>query len=160
VLEAVEVGQRAPEAVLVDKVVALRRDLAGRTFAIWGLAFKPNTDDMREAPSRVIVAELLRRGARVRAFDPVAADEARAKQCLNHFSPGRPADGAHTDLGGLTIILPLRLSDPAGRALAQASTSEINPWRPRTYCCAGEPDLPANVEASMPMSYAAAETCS
>jgi UDPglucose 6-dehydrogenase len=51
-------------------------DLAGRTFALWGLAFKPNTDDMREAPSRVVVAELLKRGARVRAYDPVARDEA------------------------------------------------------------------------------------
>jgi UDPglucose 6-dehydrogenase len=58
--------------VLVDKVVALRRGPAGRTFALWGLAFKPNTDDMREAPSRVIVHELLRRGAAIQAYDPVA----------------------------------------------------------------------------------------
>ena len=51
-------------------------DLHGKTFALWGLAYKPNTDDMREAPSRVIVAELTRRGAKVRAYDPVAAQEA------------------------------------------------------------------------------------
>jgi UDPglucose 6-dehydrogenase len=51
-------------------------DLAGRSFALWGLAFKPNTDDMREAPSRVVIAELLKRGARIRAYDPVARDEA------------------------------------------------------------------------------------
>ena len=51
-------------------------DLHAKTFALWGLAYKPNTDDMREAPSRVIVAELTRRGAKVRAYDPVAAQEA------------------------------------------------------------------------------------
>jgi UDPglucose 6-dehydrogenase len=44
---------------------------------VWGLAFKPNTDDMREAPSRPLIAELLRRGARVKAYDPVAIDESK-----------------------------------------------------------------------------------
>ncbi len=52
-------------------------DLAGRTFAIWGLAFKPRTDDMREAPSLVVVNELLKAGAIVRAHDPEALDNAR-----------------------------------------------------------------------------------
>ena len=51
-------------------------DLGGKTIALWGLAFKPNTDDMRGAPSRTIVAELTRRGAQVRAYDPVASQEA------------------------------------------------------------------------------------
>jgi len=50
--------------------------LQGKAFAVWGLAFKPNTDDMREAPSRVVIAELVKRGARVRAYDPVAMEEA------------------------------------------------------------------------------------
>jgi UDPglucose 6-dehydrogenase len=77
VLQAVEDANERQKHVLVDKVVArFGEDLAGRTFALWGLAFKPNTDDMREAPSRVIVAELVRRGARLRAYDPVAMDEA------------------------------------------------------------------------------------
>ncbi|EGJ10069.1 UDP-glucose dehydrogenase family protein [Rubrivivax benzoatilyticus] len=78
VLEAVESVNDRQKLVLVDKIVArYGEDLAGRTFALWGLAFKPNTDDMREAPSRVVVEALLARGARVRAYDPVAMDEAR-----------------------------------------------------------------------------------
>ena len=52
-------------------------DLRGRHFALWGLAFKPDTDDLREAPSRVIVAELARRGARITAHDPEAMAAAR-----------------------------------------------------------------------------------
>jgi UDPglucose 6-dehydrogenase len=77
VLKAVEAANERQKHVLVDKVVArFGENLAGRTFAIWGLAFKPNTDDMRDAPSRVIVAELARRGATLRAYDPVAMEEA------------------------------------------------------------------------------------
>jgi UDPglucose 6-dehydrogenase len=78
VLSAVESANERQKRVLVDKVV--RRfgdDLSGRCFALWGLAFKPNTDDMREAPSRVIVDALVARGATIRAYDPVATDEAR-----------------------------------------------------------------------------------
>ncbi len=52
-------------------------NIEGKVFALWGLAFKPNTDDMREAPSRRVIEELLREGARVRVYDPVAMDEAR-----------------------------------------------------------------------------------
>jgi len=78
VLDAVESANERQKRVLVDKVVArFGADLSGRQFALWGLAFKPNTDDMREAPSRVIIAELLVRGARVSVYDPVAMDEAR-----------------------------------------------------------------------------------
>jgi UDP-glucose 6-dehydrogenase len=78
VLTAVEAANETQKRVLVDKVVArFGEDLQGRRFALWGLAFKPDTDDMREAPSRVIVHELLRRGAAIQAYDPVAMDEAR-----------------------------------------------------------------------------------
>lgn len=78
VLNAVEAANDAQKLRLVEKVVAaFGDDLSGRRFALWGLAFKPNTDDMREAPSRVIVDELTRRGAEVVAFDPVASEEAR-----------------------------------------------------------------------------------
>jgi UDPglucose 6-dehydrogenase len=78
VLAAVEAVNESQKRVLVDKIVArFGPRLEGRSFAIWGLAFKPNTDDMREAPSRVVVADLLARGAAVRVYDPVALDEAR-----------------------------------------------------------------------------------
>lgn len=77
-LAAVERVNEAQKRVLVDKIVArLGADLRKRTIALWGLAFKPDTDDMREAPSRVIVEALLALGARVVAYDPVAMDEAR-----------------------------------------------------------------------------------
>jgi UDPglucose 6-dehydrogenase len=77
-LSAVERANQRQKHVLVDRIVErFGADLSGRVFALWGLAFKPDTDDMREAPSRVVVAELLRRGARIVAHDPVAMDEAR-----------------------------------------------------------------------------------
>ena len=77
VLQAVEDANERQKQVLVEKIVRrFGENLAGRCFALWGLAFKPNTDDMREAPSRVIVAELVRRGATIRAYDPVAMEEA------------------------------------------------------------------------------------
>jgi len=78
VLSAVEAANDAQKKVLVDKICArFGTALGGRHFALWGLAFKPNTDDMREAPSRVIIDALLQRGASVVAYDPVAMDEAR-----------------------------------------------------------------------------------
>ncbi|WP_118179391.1 UDP-glucose dehydrogenase family protein [Paraburkholderia phosphatilytica] len=78
ILEAVEDVNHEQKEVLVRKITrTLGDDLSGLTFAVWGLAFKPNTDDMREAPSRRVIAELLARGAQVRAYDPVASDEAK-----------------------------------------------------------------------------------
>jgi UDPglucose 6-dehydrogenase len=78
VLQAVEAANDRQKHVLVDRVVErFGEDLHGRTFALWGLAFKPNTDDMRDAPSRVIIQALSQRGAAVQAYDPVATHEAR-----------------------------------------------------------------------------------
>ena len=78
VLQAVEQANERQKQVLVERVLArFGEDLRGRTFAIWGLAFKPNTDDMREAPSRVIIEQLSRRGAAIQAYDPVAMPEAQ-----------------------------------------------------------------------------------
>ncbi len=80
ILEAVEDVNERQKQVLADRVVArFGEDLSGRTFAVWGLAFKPNTDDMREAPSLVTIEALLGRGAMVAAHDPVAMDEARRR---------------------------------------------------------------------------------
>jgi UDPglucose 6-dehydrogenase len=76
VIDAVEVANDAQKHVLLDKIVAhFGTDLSGRTFAVWGLAFKPNTDDMREAPSRVLMEGLWARGAKVIAHDPAATHE-------------------------------------------------------------------------------------
>ena len=78
ILAAVEAVNNHQKRVLLDKIEAhFGSDLSGRCFALWGLAFKPNTDDMREAPARVLLEGLWQRGARVRAHDPVAMDEAR-----------------------------------------------------------------------------------
>jgi UDPglucose 6-dehydrogenase len=78
VLEAVHAVNDAQKLVLVGKIVRhFGEDLRGRRFAIWGLAFKPGTDDRREAPSRIVIQALLRRGAEVVAHDPVAIAEAR-----------------------------------------------------------------------------------
>jgi UDPglucose 6-dehydrogenase len=78
VLGAVEAANDAQKKILVDKIVArFGGDLSGRRFAVWGLAFKPNTDDMREAPSRVVIESLAQLGAAISAYDPVAMDEAK-----------------------------------------------------------------------------------
>jgi UDPglucose 6-dehydrogenase len=78
VLAAVEEANAAQKLRLADKITArFGADLSGRTLAVWGLAFKPNTDDMREAPSRAVIEGLIGRGARVVAYDPVAMHEAQ-----------------------------------------------------------------------------------
>ena len=78
ILRAVEAANDAQKHVLGRKIGAhFGRNLAGRHFALWGLAFKANTDDMREAPSRVVIGDLLASGASVTAYDPEAMNEAR-----------------------------------------------------------------------------------
>lgn len=77
ILEAVESVNETQKRLLLDWVTArFGDDLSGRRFAVWGLAFKPNTDDMREAPSLVTIPGLLELGATVAAHDPVAMEEA------------------------------------------------------------------------------------
>ena len=75
ILDAVEAVNDTQKQILAGK--RFGEDLSGRRFAVWGLAFKPNTDDMREAPARELIAELLRRGATITAYDPVAMHEAQ-----------------------------------------------------------------------------------
>jgi UDPglucose 6-dehydrogenase len=78
ILGAVEEVNARQKTVLFGKIRQhFKGQLKGLTIALWGLAFKPQTDDMREAPSRTLIELLLKAGARVRAYDPVAADEAR-----------------------------------------------------------------------------------
>ncbi|OPX30427.1 MAG: UDP-glucose 6-dehydrogenase [Gemmatimonadaceae bacterium 4484_173] len=78
ILEAVTEVNRRQKQVLGSKVTKeFGEDLSGLTFGIWGLSFKPNTDDMRDAPSVVIINELLERGAQVKAYDPEATEYAR-----------------------------------------------------------------------------------
>ena len=106
VLRAVESANDAQKRVLIEKIVQrFGEDLSGRRFALWGLAFKPNTDDMREAPSRVVIAELLARGASVCAYDPVAMAEARRVLAgSDGLSFADSAMGALTDADALVIV--------------------------------------------------------
>ncbi|MBV8805654.1 MAG: UDP-glucose/GDP-mannose dehydrogenase family protein, partial [Sinobacteraceae bacterium] len=77
-LDSVEAVNKRQKEVLFEKISKhFGGDLKGKTIAMWGLAFKPGTDDMREAPSRTIIDLLLQAGAQVRAYDPVAALEAK-----------------------------------------------------------------------------------
>jgi len=79
VVAAVEQANEAQKRLLGEKIRArFGADLKGRCIAVWGLAFKPNTDDLREAPSLALIDDLLAAGAQVRAYDPVAGKAARA----------------------------------------------------------------------------------
>jgi UDPglucose 6-dehydrogenase len=91
ILQAVEKVNDVQKSILTRKIVAkYGEDLSGLSFAVWGLAFKPNTDDMREAPSRVLLQELVARGARIKAYDPVAMPE--TKRVLELDFAGREAE--------------------------------------------------------------------
>ncbi|WP_420571283.1 UDP-glucose dehydrogenase family protein [Kordia sp.] len=80
ILDAVINVNDKQKTALIPKVVShLGEDLSGKTIALWGLAFKPETDDIREAPSLYIIDELLARGAKLKAFDPEAMDNVKAK---------------------------------------------------------------------------------
>jgi UDPglucose 6-dehydrogenase len=84
ILQAVEAVNHDQKRMLVNKIFArYGTNLAGKKFALWGLAFKPNTNDMRDAPSRVVIQALIRAGAQVAAHDPVAEKEARRALSLD-----------------------------------------------------------------------------
>ena len=87
IAEAVEAVNDAQKSVIPDRIVAkYGEDLHGKTFALWGLSFKPETDDMREAPSITVVTELTKRGAKIRAYDP------QAYEMAGHYLAHIPAD--------------------------------------------------------------------
>ena len=101
ILEAVELVNKDQKKIPVNKIVHhFGSDLEGKTFALWGLSFKPETDDMRDAPSRVVMEALWSMGAKVRAFDPVATGEAhriygdREDLVLESEDPYRVLEGA------------------------------------------------------------------
>ncbi len=103
-LNSVEEVNEKQKKLLVEKVVRrFGEDLKGRCFAIWGLAFKPRTDDMREAPAIVIIEELLRRGAKIEAHDPEALNEAR-KHFNDRISYHRLNYDALQDVDALLIV--------------------------------------------------------
>jgi UDPglucose 6-dehydrogenase len=96
ILHAVEDRNRAQKERLFEKILGrFGARLAGMTFGVWGLAFKPGTDDIREAPSLVLIERLLAAGASVRAFDPVAMDNARRSLPRDWFAPGKLSLVAH-----------------------------------------------------------------
>src|SRR3989338_2969057 len=84
IIETVDRVNEEQKLLPVKKIKTLLQTLKGKKIAIWGLAFKPGTDDMREAPSLAVIKELQKAGARIQAFDPVA--EARAKALLKHVN--------------------------------------------------------------------------
>ncbi|MBI9089845.1 MAG: UDP-glucose/GDP-mannose dehydrogenase family protein [Desulfobacterium sp.] len=89
-LSAVESRNQLQKQRLFQKIVArFGNDLSGFSFAVWGLAFKPGTDDMREAPSVVLINDLVKAGAKVRAYDPVAMNEARREFPQEWFDDNR-----------------------------------------------------------------------
>ena len=78
VLNSVEVANNNQKLILVKKIVSeYGEDLNGKLFAIWGLSFKPGTDDMREAPSITVIGELIKRGASIIAYDPISMEESK-----------------------------------------------------------------------------------
>ena len=104
ILEAVEIANESQKNVLAQRVVKrFGEDLAGLSFAVWGLAFKPNTDDMREAPSLTLIRDLLSRGAVVRSFDPVATNEAR--HVLGEHTHHRYCDNAMSALSDTDALI-------------------------------------------------------
>ena len=79
VIEAVEAVNERQKTIVCDKLQAMIGDVKGRTIALWGLSFKPETDDMREAPALVVIDRLLRDRATVKVFDSIAMDECRRR---------------------------------------------------------------------------------
>jgi UDPglucose 6-dehydrogenase len=104
ILEAVETVNEAQKLVLLSRLDRhFGKSLGGRTIAVWGLSFKPRTDDMREAPAVPIIEGLLARGAKVQAFDPEARDVAR-KQFGRRITYARHAYDALVGADALLIV--------------------------------------------------------
>jgi UDPglucose 6-dehydrogenase len=98
IVEAVINANKKQKERMIEKIVKMAGELKGKTIGILGLSFKPNTDDMRDAPSVDIINGLLKRGAKIKAYDPVAMDEARKifnddiKYCKNSYDAAEGSD--------------------------------------------------------------------
>ena len=105
ILQAVEDVNEDQKLVLFNKVnKAFGGNLAGKHFAMWGLSFKPNTDDMREAPSLVIIDQLLEAGATVKAYDPVAMEEAQHQHLGHRIQYAQDEYDALKDADALLLV--------------------------------------------------------
>ncbi|MBN7812878.1 UDP-glucose/GDP-mannose dehydrogenase family protein [Algoriphagus sp. H41] len=105
VLQSVEDVNDDQKYILANKVKAhFGGDLSGMTFAMWGLSFKPNTDDMREAPASVIIDQLREAGAKVKAYDPVAMKEAEAHYIFDKVTYCKDAYDALVDADALLLV--------------------------------------------------------
>jgi UDPglucose 6-dehydrogenase len=162
ILDAVEAANEAQKQVVGQKIVKhFGADLKGRHFALWGLAFKPNTDDMREAPSLELIRELTGRGATVSAYDPVAMHE--AGRILKGTAGVNFADGPMAALEGadaLAIVTEWKEFRSPDFAAIKAKLKQAtifdgrNLYDPRmvrdlgfTYLPIGRPDLRAGAGA-------------
>jgi len=127
IVEATETVNRTQKNVLVERVCAhFGADLRGLRLGVWGLAFKPNTDDMRDAPSRTVIPGLLGRGAEVLVHDPVASSE--AKRALS-ADLGRPVG----EVDGLTFV-----DSPLGALADVDALLVLTEWK-----CFHNPDFDA-----------------
>lgn len=105
VLQSVEDVNDDQKHVLVKKIKKhFGEDLSGKTFAMWGLSFKPNTDDMRESPSIVIIDELLAAGAKVKAYDPIAMKEAQHIYIGDKITYAKDSYDALVDADALLLV--------------------------------------------------------
>lgn len=103
-LEAVEAVNNQQKKVLFDKIYRhYDQDLKGKSFAVWGLSFKPNTDDIREAPALILIEALLAAGAQVRVYDPQAMNEAR-KLLQDQVHWGEDVYDSVKDTDGIALI--------------------------------------------------------
>ena len=103
VIEAVDCVNERQKSVVFDKLQTALGDLRGKTVAMWGLSFKPETDDMREAPALVIIGRLLEAGAVVKVFDPVAMEECR-RRLGDAVTYGKDMYDAAVDADALALV--------------------------------------------------------
>jgi UDPglucose 6-dehydrogenase len=127
ILQAVETRNQKQKLVLVDKIKRhFGDDLTGKCFAIWGLAFKPETDDIREAPALVVINELRNAGAVVKVFDPEAADNTRAELGDEGITYSDEPYAATEDADALVVITEWReFRQPDFRRISNALAAKI-----------------------------------